>query len=634
MLTKKTTPAILLIIFLNLFPVFSPPIPAQDTETPQQKIQRLEKQLHQAQTAGDKKTIAETYRQFGITYLNLGLYQLATDNYLKSQALYEEIQDKQGLVKIYRSLGSLYNTLGDYDKTIESLQKALSYIDMQDSEQLKLYYKIIHSMGICYSYQGRAEQALEKFFLALKGWENIGSQFWIISCKLNIGKTYMKLENYSQALKYLTEAETENKQLQSKILKMQMPRYFGLLYYNMKKYSMAAEYFKKAEKMALESNSMLLANAIHLDYSNLYFATDDYKNAYLYLKRHFEFTTQLLNEEKNHQIVGLQEYYGAEQQKKEIALLKKDVEIKKLTRNAVIAGFIMLAIIFGLLVKRYMYLFSFWKKQKYIGQYRLVKTIGSGGMGTVYKAHSIRNKNELAAVKVLREEMTGDENSIQRFRHEGTIIDKLWHPNIVRVFERGDYNGKLFIAMEYLQGITLQQKIEETGPMDLNESLAIMRQTAEAIAYIHDKNIVHRDLKPANILLVEKNGNPNFVKLLDFGVALAKFQTRLTQSGILVGTISYIAPEQITENLYTPAGDVYALGVIFYEMLVGKQAFTGDSITSVVEKILDASTLPPIQSRADIPVELNDLIMKMLSRETGQRPSAPDVAAALQSFSR
>ncbi|MCP5106070.1 MAG: serine/threonine protein kinase, partial [bacterium] len=271
-------------------------------------------------------------------------------------------------------------------------------------------------------------------------------------------------------------------------------------------------------------------------------------------------------------------------------------------------------------------------KQKYIGQYKIVEKIGSGGMGTVYYAHNIRDKTQIAAVKVLKEELTEDEMNRRRFKYEGTIIDKLAHPNIVKIYERGEYKEKLYIAMEYLRGKTLARKIREDGIIDINEALHIMTGIADALVFIHDQGVVHRDLKPANIMLIEKEGEPLSVKLLDFGLALMNSQTRLTQSGFLVGTVNYISPEQIIENRYSSAGDVYALGIIFYEMVVGEQVFPGNSITVVMEKILDTEPPEPSRIRPDIPVALERLIMQMLSKDPDRRPSAGDVLAALKTM--
>jgi len=280
--------------------------------------------------------------------------------------------------------------------------------------------------------------------------------------------------------------------------------------------------------------------------------------------------------------------------------------------------------------RKYITLSAFWKKQKYVGKFRLLDIIGTGGMGTIYKAKNLMDKSETVAIKVLKEEMFSDESSRKRFKQEAAIIDQLDHPNIVKVIERGESKQNLFIAMEYLQGITLTEKITADERLHIKEALHIMIQIADALAKIHSKNIIHRDLKPDNIMLIEKKGDPNFVKLLDFGLARTQYQTRLTQTSIVIGTISYISPEQISGKRSCAASDIYALGTIFYEMLTGDKPFMGETTTDIMKQILEKNPVEPIRCRDDIPRELNQLVMRMLGKEIKSRPVIFDVLAYLQ----
>lgn len=304
-----------------------------------------------------------------------------------------------------------------------------------------------------------------------------------------------------------------------------------------------------------------------------------------------------------------------------------------MTRNVLIAGLILVFIFLVFMFKKYMYLFSFWKKQKHIGQYRLLEPIGSGGMGKVFKAHNIRDKTAVVAIKVLKEELFKVESNRTRFKHEGAIIDKLDHPNILKIFERGVYEETLYFVMEFIEGKTLEKKIDADGPMDLKEAIHIMIQLTDALALIHSRHIVHRDLKPANIMLTQKNGDPNFVKLLDFGLSRMKYQTRVTESGFFVGTVNYLAPEQIIDFGYSPASDIYSLGIIFYEMLVGNTVFTGDSLATIVDRVLENTPPAPGKIRPGIPGELNRLVLKMISKQSTRRPSAQTVLDMLKKLS-
>ncbi len=281
-------------------------------------------------------------------------------------------------------------------------------------------------------------------------------------------------------------------------------------------------------------------------------------------------------------------------------------------------------------IKKYIILSGFWKREKIIGKFKLVEKIGSGGMATIYKAQDTLDKSETVAIKVLREDLSADENYRKRFKQEAAIIDQLDHPNIVKVIERGQYKQKLYIVMELLRGKTLAKKIEEEQKIHLKEVLDIMIQITDALVKIHSKDIVHRDLKPENIMLIEKEGNCNFVKLLDFGLAKGQFQSRITQTGTVLGTLNYMAPEQIALGEFSPASDIYSLGVIFYETVTNQLPFPGESVSDIMKQIMNKTPTEPIQLRHDLPVELNQIIMEMMEKENEYRPTTKEVMEELR----
>ena len=439
-----------------------------------------------------------------------------------------------------------------------------------------------------------------------------------------------KLDNYDESLKYLHEGvekfeETGNRRGMCRALFQ-----IGNNHFKMNHYKRAISYYDDALKKAREANDILMIQHIYESYSEVYAASGDYKESLKYHKLYTKVKDNRVNEKKNKQIAELQERYEAEKRTKEIEILKKTNKIRGITRNVLIAGLILVFMFLVFMFKKYMYLFSFWKKQKHIGQYRLLEPIGSGGMGKVFKAHNIRDKTSVVAIKVLKEELFKIESNRTRFKHEGAIIDRLDHPNILKIFERGVYEETLYFVMEFIEGKTLERKIEEEGQMDLKEAIHIMTQLTDALALIHSRNIVHRDLKPANIMLTQKNGDPNFVKLLDFGLSKMKYQTRVTESGFFVGTVNYLAPEQIIDFEYSPASDIYSLGIIFYEMLVGHIVFTGDSLAAIVDQVLENTPSAPGKIRPGIPGELNRLILEMISRQNTKRPSAQIVLDTLR----
>jgi ligand-binding sensor domain-containing protein len=272
--------------------------------------------------------------------------------------------------------------------------------------------------------------------------------------------------------------------------------------------------------------------------------------------------------------------------------------------------------------RKHLKLITFWKKKNFIGHYKITDRIGSGGMGIVYKAEHVMGKGTSGsfAVKVIREELTADETQRKRFLNEALIVDRLDHPNIVKVIERGEYNNQLFLAMELLEGQSLADLIEQGVKISVKDAVIIMTQLLDAVGQIHAKSIVHRDLKPENIMLVEKGENKYFVKLLDFGLARDQSLTRLTETGEILGTVNYLPPERISRHTISPAGDIYSLGVIFYEMLTLEKPFLGETPIDIIKSILEKEPVEPCRFRPGLPPELNQLIIKLMSKEPEQRP--------------
>jgi len=273
------------------------------------------------------------------------------------------------------------------------------------------------------------------------------------------------------------------------------------------------------------------------------------------------------------------------------------------------------------LLKRFIKILDFWRRKIHIGKYRIIEQIGSGGMAKIYKASSKKmNREHEVAIKLMRDEFLLNPVQRARFLSEGKIVDNLKHPHIVEVFERGEHNGNLFIVMELLKGHTLAQQIAHEGAMDINGSMDIMAQLIDAISVIHQAGIVHRDLKPENIMLVKKGKIETFVKVLDFGLAKTQALTRVTETGMVVGSINYISPEQLLNSEYSTKSDIYSLGVIFYEMVTGEKPYIGESALEIMQEIIKCRVRKPKEIRDDIPDKLNSLILNMIARDPDIRP--------------
>jgi len=259
--------------------------------------------------------------------------------------------------------------------------------------------------------------------------------------------------------------------------------------------------------------------------------------------------------------------------------------------------------------------------------YKIHREHGKGGMATVYLATQESLDREVA-LKVMQPQAGTDKSMCDRFLKEGKIIAKLGHPNIVTIYDIGCYQSHYYMSMEFCAAPNLKERIHSTE--GVRNPLQILRQIGDALRCAHSHGFIHRDVKPANILFRDDHTPV----LTDFGIAKAmQAETQLTAIGWTVGTPEYMGPEQSTGKELDARADLYSLGVVFYEMLVGKSAFTADTITDVVEKILGESPNEPGQLRPEIPEALNHLIMHMLSKEPTRRPSTGDVLITLKNAS-
>jgi len=218
---------------------------------------------------------------------------------------------------------------------------------------------------------------------------------------------------------------------------------------------------------------------------------------------------------------------------------------------------------------------------KTIGRYDIIEMVGKGGMGVLYRGHDPKLERDVA-VKMMHVDFTGDDTARERFQREARAVARLQHRNVVTIHELGDLDGTPYIVMEFLSGQDLEHILKSTtSTLPLVKKLDIGIQLCEGLGYAHDQGIVHRDIKPGNVRVLEDGT----VKILDFGIA--KFaMSSVTQSGTVMGTPSYMAPEQIMGQPVDGRADLFSTGVLLYELLAGKKPFVGDSPTSVVYQIM------------------------------------------------
>ncbi|MFJ6207802.1 Stk1 family PASTA domain-containing Ser/Thr kinase [Lysinibacillus sp. NPDC092081] len=249
-------------------------------------------------------------------------------------------------------------------------------------------------------------------------------------------------------------------------------------------------------------------------------------------------------------------------------------------------------------------------------RYKIIELIGGGGMSNVYLAHDMILNRDVA-IKILRYDFTNEDELHRRFQREALSATSLTHPNIVSVYDVGDDGDLHYIVMEYVQGKTLKQYIQEFAPISPARSVHIMKQLTSAIANAHENHIIHRDIKPQNILM-DAEGN---VKITDFGIAMTLSATSFTQTNSVLGTVHYLSPEQARGGTATNRSDIYALGIVLYELLTGELPFSGESAVSIALKHLQSETPSVRAFDATIPQSVENVVLKATAKDANHRYS-------------
>ena len=269
------------------------------------------------------------------------------------------------------------------------------------------------------------------------------------------------------------------------------------------------------------------------------------------------------------------------------------------------------------------------------GAYRITRLIAEGGMSAVYEAVQLR-LNQRVAVKVMARELASNQEALARFRREAEITSRLRHPHLVTVMDFGTApDGQPYLVMEYLDGIDLDHRIRQLGRLPLEAVVNITKQVASALAAAHEQGIVHRDLKPANLFLVEIQGEPDFAKILDFGISKVRAATtQLTKASAIIGTPNYMSPEQATGMLdeIDHRTDQWALGCIVWEMLSGRPPFASDDMSAVFYQVIHLDPQPLRNRVPDLSPVVEAVLRRALSKSMTDRfPSVRDFANALAS---
>ena len=262
-----------------------------------------------------------------------------------------------------------------------------------------------------------------------------------------------------------------------------------------------------------------------------------------------------------------------------------------------------------------------------IGKFTVLQRLGRGGMGAVYEGHDPALDRRVA-IKTLTADVIADIDSRSRFEREARAAAKLQHPNIVTIYELGNFGGpeKPYIVMEYLEGTDVSVLIGDEG-MPIAEALDIVIQLCRALDFAHQNGVVHRDIKPANLRCLD-NGQ---IKIMDFGIARVEGSHQITKSGVMIGTVHYMSPEQIRGQKLDGRTDIFSAGCILYELLTGGRPFLGDSATSILYKIVNEQPVPVVEKKNTIPQEIQDVLERAMAKKAEDRyEHAGDMARELE----
>jgi eukaryotic-like serine/threonine-protein kinase len=261
------------------------------------------------------------------------------------------------------------------------------------------------------------------------------------------------------------------------------------------------------------------------------------------------------------------------------------------------------------------------------GRYEVLSRIGTGGMGDVYLARD-QLLGRQVAVKLLHHRFAEDQEFVERFRREASSAASLSHPNVVAIFDRGEWDGTYYIAMEYLPGRSLKAVVREGGPLDPAAAIDVVVQILHAARFAHRRGVIHRDLKPHNVILDEEGR----AKVTDFGIARAG-ASDMTLTGSIMGTAQYLSPEQAQGHAVSAASDIYAVGIVLYELLTGVVPFDGETAVTIALKQVSATPPPPsaLVGTQAIPGELDAVVLRALAKDPGERfADAEEFIAALE----
>ncbi len=569
----------------------------------------------------------------GIVHLEQNRYEQALECMQGALRIQERERDEDVIPNTQNYIGSIHLQLGNYDKALDYYQRSLaSYKKAGDPPNMAI---ALGNIGIVYERTKRPREAREVYQQALDISRQFNDTVNIAGALGNLSGVYVDLGDLDKAMACREEELRISRRSGNPEHVGGSLGGLGEIYIKKKDYPGAKRVLEEALRELAKGGSNESLYSVHNNLSEVLEALGDWRGALGELKKSVALRAQILDVEKQKSLAEMEAKYESETRKQRITLLENNVEIQRLQLSrtrlrmwVLLSGAGLLLVAGVSFFRRYLHLLAFWRKKHQIGRYLIGDRIGSGGLGVVYRASDVTQRSGPVAIKLIREEFSQDPVLTRRLKHEAILIDQLNHPNIVKVYERGEHDQQIYIVMELLPDRSLAEALRG-GPLAIPLVVSIGIQLADTLAAIHAKGIVHRDLKPENVMLIEQEGGP-LVKLLDFDIAVGVNLTRLTETGRIMGTLHYMPPEQITDQKVLAAGDVYSMGVLLYEALTGIKPFPAELPTDIIRQILDSEAIPPLRLRRETPPELSGLLLSMLAKDPARRPDERAVCDELQ----
>jgi tRNA A-37 threonylcarbamoyl transferase component Bud32/tetratricopeptide (TPR) repeat protein len=533
-------------------------------------------------------------------------------------------------------IGLLHQRFNNHDTALSSLCQVEKFQVTNSSSLVSA--NLLYLIGRIYFQKKQWSLAMDYFKGSIKQIESFPSSSHLPQTLIVMGIIDFNQNQFHQALKYFMQGLKIAAEKKDSINEFYAQFFIGKTFIQLGQQDSALKYFLTAEKIAAANDTLYHIELIKCSLANYYLNKGFFVEALVYLKEFrdvsFENHRHLLLEKSQ----TIQTLYELNLFEENIRQMQRQDELQSMQRwqqKKIHYVFIVIAFLFVLIIiqlfRRYSFLFWYWKNKNQVGHYQILEKIASGGIGTVYKAVDMLNKNNPVAVKILRDEYQDNEDHIRRFHQEAAIINKLDHPNIIRILDRGVADNTVYIVMELLDGMNLADLISSEN-MNLSIITNIFQQITSALASMHEKSIIHRDLKPENIMIVNTINNPYHVKLLDFGLARQTAVSNLAQTGNAMGTIFYMSPEQVMDLPLTASADMYSLGVILYEMLSGQKPFYGETSVEVIHQIIHKESIPLRVLRPDIPLALLKIVENLMDKKPENRISSEKLHQILRKY--